>query len=145
MSNKSKNNVSSSHLNKHTQKVIETLSSNANPAEKTILDIERLQLIFGANDLLLQDFLHTFLDETQQLLTEMSTGIEHKDAKKCAEKCHQLKGICGNTGATQLYNMAIQQEQIILKESWLDVATLQQQMLHGLEKLYSIVEALVKK
>lgn len=109
------------------------------PNNNKVLDMERLQLIFGNNDLLKQSFLNSFLVNLQNLLIEVEEVILQNDEPAAKAKCHRLKGTCGNVGANVLFELAVEQEAAVLKQNWQGALTLHKKLLHELEELKLVV------
>lgn len=98
------------------------------------LNIERLQSILGSNEVLLQNFLCTFVENTKKVLEELGSAIEHNDFDTAKAKCHLLKGSCGNTGANHLYQLTMKQENMIIEKNWQAASALQKELLQSLKK-----------
>lgn len=112
-----------------------TSSSNSRPQKQCtegVLDVERLKIIFGNNELVKQEFLDTFLDTTQNLLNEIGEVIAKHDELAAKAKCHRLKGSCGNAGANLMYELALKQEQMVIEQNWQEAFTLQQDLFKAL-------------
>lgn len=103
--------------------------------EELPLDKERLQLIFGSNEVLKQEFLELFIKNTERLLLEIGESIKQSDKNSAYAKCHRLKGGCGNAGANQLYTLAIKLELRVNEEDWQQAANLHLALLVGLDIL----------
>ncbi|TAL60950.1 MAG: hypothetical protein EPN84_08745, partial [Legionella sp.] len=55
------------------------------------------------------------------------------------EECHKLKGSCGNVGANRLYQLASQQEGLVLEKNWERARELQQELIQSLEELKKFI------
>lgn len=117
-----------------------TLISNIDEMNsENILDIERLNMIFGNNELEKEKFLDSFLRNTHHLLKEVDEVITLQDEFAAKAKCHRLKGSCGNTGANRMYELAMKQEEMVIKKNWKEAAALQKQLLNALTDIRSLV------
>lgn len=99
------------------------------------LDIERLQLIFGGDNAAIKEFVNTFIVQAKILLNELIVALEKHDHISSKEMCHKLKGMCGNASAIQLYQLSIEQEQMILSKQWQEAIALHEKMLLSLDAL----------
>lgn len=106
-----------------------------------ILDIERLKLIFGTNQEAIHEFLQSFIDNIKTMLVDLSEQLKLKNEQESKEKCHRLKGTCGNGGANRLYELAVKQEQLIIDKDWSSVFMVQEQMWLALEELKRVASA----
>jgi signal transduction histidine kinase/DNA-binding response OmpR family regulator len=106
---------------------------------ESILDIERLNMIFGNNQLEKEKFLNSFLDSTHHLLEEVDQVITLQDEFAAKAKCHRLKGSCGNTGANRMYDLAMKQEAMVIKKNWKEASDLQKQLLNALTDIRTLV------
>lgn len=109
--------------------------------EEPIIDSDRLQLIFGNNETAKQTFLKLFIENTALLLQEINEVLDHKDQAAAKAKCHRLKGSCGNAGATQLYQLALEQEALINEEQWIDAVKLQPCLTEAFERIKKMYTA----
>ncbi len=96
-----------------------------------VLDIERIKMIFGTNEQAIKEFFFAFLNNTQNLLQEVGEVITQHDVLAAKAKCHRLKGTCGNTGANVMYDLAMKQEELVIKQNWQEAWVLQQDLLHA--------------
>ncbi len=106
-----------------------------------ILDVDRLQLIFGNNDVVKKEFLHSFIQNVEGLLKEVDEVIQKKDTHSAKAKCHRLKGTCGNVGANRLYQFAMKQESLVLDGDWQQAHVLHVELLSAFDAFKQFVEA----
>jgi CheY-like chemotaxis protein len=106
-----------------------------NPVANKILDLERLHMIFGNNERVKQEFLVSFLSNTQNLLKEIGELISQNNEFAAKAKCHRLKGTCGNAGANLMYEFAMKQEEMVIEKNWQGALELQRQLLIALEEV----------
>ncbi|RUR18703.1 response regulator [Legionella sp. km535] len=100
-----------------------------------ILDIERIKMIFGSNELAIKEFFHAFLHNTENLLQEVGDVITQHDVLAAKAKCHRLKGTCGNTGANVMYDLAMKQEELVLQQNWQEALVIQQDLLNAFAEI----------
>lgn len=103
------------------------------------LDMGRLNMIFGNNKVEKDKFLISFLDNTHHLLREVGEVIALHDDLAAKAKCHRLKGSCGNAGANRMYELAMKQEEMVIKKCWKEAAALQEQLLNALAEIRACV------
>lgn len=102
------------------------------------LDLERLHLIFGDNKKNISDFLHLFIQSSSHLLHEIIEAINQEDTNIAKEKCHQLKGSCGNAGANFMYDLVTALENTAIEKHWKEAKVLHKKLtkaLHSIETL----------
>jgi len=117
------------------------VNSNIAPAfaDSSILDMDRLQMIFGFDEPLKQQFLQLLIDNVDELLTDMRMAIHYSDLDVAKSRCHRLKGATGNAGANRLFDLACKQERMVLENNWSAATVLQQDLLAGLSELKRVV------
>lgn len=94
----------------------------------TELEIERLELIFGGDKASIKEFLNTFIMQAKTLLNELMITLEQNDTLSSKKKSHKLKGMCGNAGANQLYQLTIELEKMLLEKNWPEAISLLKKM-----------------
>lgn len=106
----------------------------------TMIDIERIHLIFGQDDNSIKEFLSTFVISTLQLLSEMKDAIATHDAKLAKLLFHRLKGSSANSGIYFLPQLCLEAENKIEKHSWDEVAIIHEKISSLLKKLDSEIK-----
>jgi two-component system, sensor histidine kinase and response regulator len=68
--------------------------------------VKRMRALLSNNDMLMLDILDRFKNEYMTFEQDVAELIEKKDAKVLERKIHTLKGVAGNLGATELFDMS---------------------------------------
>lgn len=116
-------------------------SSASSSRQNIVIDEERLEMIFGTDAVLKKQFLTLFVDNTNSLLCEIADCLEQKDWVSAKEKCHHLKGSCGNAGAVNMHQLAMAQESALINKEWQQAQVLQ----GNLEQSLVLIEEYVDK
>lgn len=90
--------------------------TNQNATE--IINMTRINEIFGDENSAIQQFLQTFITSTTNLLAELQEAIKQEDKALSKELFHRLKGSAANSGMTQLHQLALSGEQKIIATNW---------------------------
>lgn len=84
----------------------------------SLIDMHRMQEIFGEDAVTINQFVKTFIDSIQVLIKNIEETIQAKDVVLAKKAFHTLKGSSGNGGATKLYELAKSAEQLVLNQEW---------------------------
>jgi CheY-like chemotaxis protein len=83
-----------------------------------VIDIDRLNEIFGDDVKSINSFLTIFLNSTFTVLGEIQNAIKLKDTQSTKRLLHGLKGASGNSGIMSLFNLTLKAEEAVLNEDW---------------------------
>lgn len=84
----------------------------------SLIDMVRLQDIFGDDNAAIHEFIKSFLAATEELLKEIQLAINNKDTKLSKDLFHRLKGSSGNSGIMQLHALGLQAEEKVSQSDW---------------------------
>ena len=79
--------------------------SNATP-----LDLARVRAIFGESLKGADELLSLTLYDSGELITRLRAAIDAHNMADAREAAHALKGLCGNVGAVELWQLATSAE-----------------------------------
>ncbi|WP_415230295.1 transporter substrate-binding domain-containing protein [Psychromonas sp.] len=86
------------------------------PAEISGIDIETGLQRVGGNKKLYKSLLLTFVDKHSQTVEQIRSALEGNEIKKAADLAHSYKGVSGNLGATALFSLTSELEQLIKQD-----------------------------
>ncbi len=101
----------------------------------TLLDLDRLQTIFGTNSAAIQEFMKNFVLSTSEVLKNLKVAIHEKNTKTAKELFHRLKGSAGNSGITIMYEVCKDSEAKVLAANWDAAQTAYQEIEKILKRL----------
>lgn len=84
----------------------------------SMIDMDRMHDIFGDDAVSINEFVKTFIASTQELIKTIEDTLKSKDVLSAKKAFHTLKGSSGNSGATQIYELAKSAEQFVLNQKW---------------------------
>jgi PAS domain S-box-containing protein len=87
-------------------------------SSEKMIDMERIQDIFGDDQPAIKDFLKSFVEATAELLTAIQTDVKTQNLQAAKDQFHRLKGSSGNSGITPLHELSIKAEQSVLASDW---------------------------
>ena len=103
----------------HSQALAELLQHYLQEKTATsMIDINRLQEIFGNDQQAIGEFIKTYISSTQDLLLEVEKSLQSKDITAAKKAFHTLKGSAGNSGVRKIYEIAKAAEQAVLNQEW---------------------------
>ena len=79
-----------------------------------MVDLDRLQEIFGDDTPAIKEFLKSFVEATSELLTDIGQVIKAKDIKAAKDQFHKIKGSSGNSGVTPMHQLSIKAEECVV-------------------------------
>lgn len=100
-----------------------------------MIDLQRLQDIFGDDKASIKAFLQSFVELTQTLLDELKVAIQQKDTKRAKELFHRLKGSAGNSGIMKIYLSCVDAEGKVLAGEWGEVNDIFLSVIHAFKEL----------
>lgn len=83
-----------------------------------IIDMARLNDIFGDDLPAISQFMNNFSTSTAALLKEINLAINNKDTTKAKETLHRLKGSAGNSGIMKIHLASKETEEKVLQNDW---------------------------
>jgi len=100
-----------------------------------VLDIARLNEIFGDDQTVIQDFLKQFVVSAKTILATIRTSLQSNDLANIKNNLHQLKGSAGNSGIVQIHMLSKQAEEKAKNGEMASLNTLITLIENALEKL----------
>jgi PAS domain S-box-containing protein len=92
-----------------------------NGSEMEALDLESLKSMYGEESL--NEILTMFIDEANQLISQMQDSLSAKDGKQLAAASHQLKGVGSSVSAMKLSDLSAELERKAKNSEWVDAET----------------------
>lgn len=111
-----------------------------NPPSAQVLDIPFIKDLFDNNSEDINQFLNSFVQETQVLLDNIDLEINAKNPDKVRALVHSLKGSCGNCGAHELCALAKALEDILPLSDWQKMHDLMQKIRVALRSIPTHIE-----
>lgn len=102
---------------------------------ETVVDKERLHAIFGDDHAAIAEFMKSFIDSTEELVTQIAGVIQDKNVQQAKELLHRLKGSSGNSGVMKMHALCKLAEEKVLVADWDSVEQLYLEIKNELEKL----------
>lgn len=87
------------------------------PGEISGIDIVTGLQRVGGNKKLYKSLLFAFVDMHSQTVQQIRSALEGNEIKKAADLAHTYKGVSGNIGATALFSLTSELEQLIKQDS----------------------------
>lgn len=106
-----------------------------------LLDLDRLQSIFGKDAVAIEAFMKNFLLSTTEVLKELKEAIKQKNSKLAKELFHRLKGSAGNSGIHLIYELCKDSEEKVLQEDWKTAKIASQEIEKLLKRLQNEVKS----
>lgn len=110
-----------SKANRIIKKVVTDAKSEAEAltsARMSIIDMERIQAIFGDDKAQAQEFMKIFIESTADLLKDIKIATTKKNVEESKELFHRLKGSAGNSGVMQIHSLCVVAEENVKKGAW---------------------------
>ncbi|MBI1292617.1 hypothetical protein GC173_15475 [bacterium] len=74
------------------------------------VDMERLNLITGGDEEMIQELVDLFVSDTTARIASMVESVARQDRLTLKRQAHAVKGASANMGATHLFNICMQLE-----------------------------------
>lgn len=103
--------------------------------DKRLVDIIRIQEIFGEDKSAIHEFFNNFVQTTKELLDDIKLAIKNKDAQLAQTSFHRLKGNSGNSGVMAIHQLCIRAEDRVLAKDWDEVDNLLKEIENTFKKL----------
>jgi two-component system sensor histidine kinase/response regulator len=111
--------------------------SESNDKQKMVpsmLDMDRLNSIFGDNEAAIKEFIIFFINSVFETLTEINIAVHNKDATLAKELFHTLKGSSANAGVSEINKLCIDAEEMISRSQWDEVQELNKSLVDTLDR-----------
>ena len=108
--------------------------------QPTLLDLNRLQDIFGDDKATIKEFVKSFMDSTADLLQQIDKATFDRNTKLLKEHFHRLKGSAGNSGITKLHDLGRQAEDKVNINDWKAIGEIRKNIQEVFLELQSEVE-----
>jgi CheY-like chemotaxis protein/HPt (histidine-containing phosphotransfer) domain-containing protein len=109
-----------------------------------IIDMERIHDIFGDNSETIKLFIQTFIQSTDETLTEISTTIRDKDSEQAKKLFHRLKGSAGNSGMMIMHELCISAEQVLAIPDWKMLNEIYESVLMQFQQIKTEAERIIE-
>lgn len=103
------------------EKLHKTYSENVFKPMEVIpnkLDLPRIHEIFGDDKENIANFFKVFIESTDDLVENITTALNEKNAEEAKALLHHLKGSSGNSGVTILYQLSMKAEEELNLFNW---------------------------
>ena len=105
----------------------------------SVVDISRLNEMFGDDLNIIRELLEMFVSTTTSLLDEINTAIESTDFARIKELGHQITGSASNLGLTEMYDISRTLERAAVAADVRQVAAAHATMLGALRRVADFV------
>jgi CheY-like chemotaxis protein len=101
----------------------------------TLIDFERIRVIFGDDPVGIHEFLKILFSSTSELLDQIHSAIEQKDEALSKQLFHRLKGSSSNAGMLRIAAICLRVEDNIPRGEWDEIKREYQAILGIFEQL----------
>ena len=124
----------------HTALKAQVSSAKQGHEDQIILDVSRIQDIFGVDQTAIGQFIQCFIDSTQDVILHLKTAIDRRDVTLAKETLHRLKGSAGNAGAMRIHYLMRHAEQAMINDNWDEVSRDYMTLLEEFNKFKSAIK-----